>query len=174
VCRHRIRRLYIPYNMHTSIARDQHSNSFFLNSNQTYQFFFFSGTPTTACNTRNNMQPQPPRVSQSSRSVSCCRAERSIQPARAGSIQRSCVTKALVAQSIQMHCYAVFIINSGHYQCYSRVINDSKMNLFTDPVPTSQNTHYSFITKENILFKKNLLVAKILLKKQFTSSLHAN
>jgi hypothetical protein len=160
VCRHRIRRLYFPNNIDTSTARDQHSNSLFLNSNQTYQFFL-AGTPTTAHNTGNNMQPQH-RVSV--RSVSCCRAERSIQPARAGSIQCSFVTKALVAQGIQMHCYAVFIINSGHYQCYSTVINHSKMNLFTDPVPTSQNTHYSFITKENTLFwKKNRFVAKILL-----------
>lgn len=67
--------------------------------------------------------------------------------------------KSVDAQSIQMHCYTVFMINSGHYQYYSTVLNHSKMNLFTDPVPTSQNTNYSFITKTNMPFEKNLFVA---------------
>jgi len=95
------------------------------------------------------MQPQPPRVSP----VGQLLQGGAIDPA-SSCRQHSLFLcyKSVDAQSIQMHCYAVFMINSGHYQYYSTVLKHSKMNLFTDPVPTSQNTHYSFITKTNILF----------------------
>jgi hypothetical protein len=39
VRRHRTLRLHFPYNIDTTITRDQQSNSFFFNSNQTYNFF---------------------------------------------------------------------------------------------------------------------------------------
>ena len=96
-----------------------------------------------------NMQPQPPRVSP----VGQLLQGGAIDPA-SSCRQHSMFLcyKSVVARSIQMHCSAVFIINSGHSQYYSTVLNHSKMNLFIDPVPTSQNTHYSFITKTNILW----------------------
>jgi len=102
------------------------------------------------------MQPQPPRVSP----VGQLLQGGAIDPA-SSCRQHSMFLcyKSVDAQSIQMHCYTVFMINSGHYQYYSTVLNHSKMNLFTDPVPTSQNTNYSFITKTNMPFEKNLFVA---------------
>lgn len=158
VRRHPTLRFNFPYNMGTSIKRDQHSNSFFLNANQTYHFFLW-WRQQLPIKLATNMQPQPPRVSP----VGQLLQGGAIDPA-SSCRQHSMFLcyKSVAAQSLRMHCYAVFMSNSSHYQFYSTVLNHSKMNLFTDLVPTSQNTHYSFITKTNILFlEKNLCSLQI-------------
>jgi len=72
------------------------------------------------------MQQQPPRVSP----VGQLLQGGAIDPA-SSCRQHSMFLcyKSVVAQNLLMHCYAVFMINSGHSQYYSTVLNHSKMNL---------------------------------------------